>query len=115
MAVRRVLCFLLLISAAGAAFAGDALWGIVREVKSAEVVVLDWGKGTYDVRLAGIAVPKDPAIAAAARELGAKLVLGRRAYMRLEGRDPKSGEMVSRLLQGEPPFLDVGLELVRAG
>ncbi len=96
--------------------AGDSLWGTVTEVKSAEVVTLAYEKGQYQVRIVGIQAPKEGALAAAARDFVARLVLGRHARMRLEGRN-KEGEMVSRLQTDDPEIgiKDVGFELVRAG
>lgn len=95
------------------ASAGDAIYGKVTAVKSAEVVVLDYGHGQYDVRLAGIVAPKEGQLAEKARELVSKLALGQVGRGRFEYR-AKNGEMVSRLFTGDPG-VDVGLELVRAG
>jgi len=92
---------------------GDAIYGKVTAVKSAEVVVLDYGHGQYDVRLAGIVAPKEGPLAERARELVTKLVLGQVGRARFEYR-AKNGEMVSRLFTGDPG-VDVGLELMRAG
>jgi endonuclease YncB( thermonuclease family) len=96
--------------------AGDSLWGTVTEVKSAEIVTLSYEKGQYQVRIIGIEAPKEGALAAAARDFVARLVLGKHARMRLEGRN-QAGEMVSRLQTDDPEIgiKDVGYELVHAG
>jgi endonuclease YncB( thermonuclease family) len=97
-------------------FAGDSVYGKVTEVKSAEVVVLDYGKGSYNVRLVGIVAPKEGPLASAAKDFVARLVLGKNARMRFEGRN-EAGEMVSKLTTDDPEIgiKDVGLELVRNG
>jgi len=97
-------------------FPGDSLYGKVTEVKSADLVVFDYGVGRYDVRLAGIDVPKEGSIANEAKQFVTKMVLGKKARIRFEGRN-KNGEMVSRLLTDDPEIgiKDIGLELVRAG
>ncbi len=66
--------------------AGDSLYGKVTEVKSADLVTLDYGDGQYDLRLIGIDVPKDGPIATKATEFVSNLVLGKNARMRFEGR-----------------------------
>jgi endonuclease YncB( thermonuclease family) len=92
----------------------------VTAVRSADVVVLSYGDGqrdrSYVIRLIGIDVPKDGPFASQAREFVSKLVLGKNARMRLEGK-AKNGEMVARLTTDDPSvgLKDVGLELVRAG
>jgi endonuclease YncB( thermonuclease family) len=98
------------------AFPGDSLYGTVRDVKSADLVTLDYGKGSYPVRLIGIEVPREGPIAQQARDLVAKLVLGKNARIRIEGRNEK-GELVSRLFTDDPVLgiKEVNLELVRAG
>jgi endonuclease YncB( thermonuclease family) len=110
------------------AFAGDSLYGRVTAVKSAEVVVFEYGAaggpgrsaarttGRYDLRIVGIDAPESGALAREARQLVADLVLGKNARMRFEYRN-KNGEMLSRLFTDDPAagIKDVGLELVRAG
>ena len=78
------------------AFAGDSLYGKVTAVKSANVATLDYGTGKYDNRLIGIDVPKEGPLAEKAKQFAAKLVVGKNARMRFEGRTP-NGEMISRL------------------
>jgi len=98
------------------AFAGDSLYGKVTEVKSAELVVLDYGQGQYNVRIVGIQAPKEGPTAERAKEFVSKLVLRKNARMRFEGRN-KAGEMVGQLQTDDPQIgiKDVGLELVRSG
>jgi endonuclease YncB( thermonuclease family) len=88
----------------------------VTEVKSADLVTLDYGDGQYDLRLIGIDVPKDGPIATKATEFVSNLVLGKNARMRFEGRT-ESGEMMARLFTDDPDIgiKEVGVELVRAG
>ena len=59
------------------AFAGNSLYGKVTEVKSADVVVLDYGAGQYTIRIAGIEAPKQGRLAQEAKESLARLVHGR--------------------------------------
>lgn len=110
------------------AFAGDSLYGRVTAVKSAEVVVFEYGAaggqgrsaarttGRYDLRLVGIDAPESGARAREARQFVANLVLGKNARMRFEYRN-RNGEMLSRLFTDDPAvgIKDVGLELIRAG
>jgi endonuclease YncB( thermonuclease family) len=96
--------------------AGDSLYGKVVEVKSADVVTLDYGAGQYELRLVGIDVPRDGPIATKATEFVSNLVLGKNARMRFEGRT-EGGEMMVRLFTDDPEIgiKEVGVELVRAG
>ena len=95
------------------AFAGDAFGGKVTAVRSAEVVVVNYGRGEYVVRIVGIAAPPEGPIATEAKQFVTKMVLGQEVRARFEGKNP-NGEMVSRLYVGDPGK-DVGLELLRAG
>ena len=98
------------------AFAGDSLYGKVTLVKSAQVVVFDYGKGRYDIRIIGIDAPQEGPLATEAKQFLAKLVLGKKVRMRFEYRT-KNGEMLSRLFTDDPQsgIKDVGIELVKAG
>jgi endonuclease YncB( thermonuclease family) len=98
-------------------FAADSLYGRVTSVRSADVVVLNYGRGEYIVRIVGINPP--PAAQARgreARQFVANLVLGKNARMRLERRAP-NGDMIARLYTDDPVngIKDVGLELLKAG
>jgi endonuclease YncB( thermonuclease family) len=96
-------------------FAGDSVYGKLINVKRADLVILDYGAGRYDIRIAGIEVPPGP-LAVDAQHFVEKLVLNRNARMRLVGRAP-GGDMVSQLLTDDRRFgiLDVGIELLRYG
>jgi endonuclease YncB( thermonuclease family) len=114
--VQSLLFFLTFVTSILPAFAGDSLYGKVTEVRSANVVILDYGAGRYVVRIIGVDVPKDEALANQAREFVSKLVLGKNVRMRLGSRQ-ENGDMVSQLFTADPAsgIKDVGLELVRAG
>jgi endonuclease YncB( thermonuclease family) len=114
--VRRCLAVLLLLLGVSAAFAGDSFYGKVNEVKSADVVVIDNGSAKFVVRIVGIDVPREGPVAAEAKKMVSRMVLGKAARLRLEFRT-ESGEMVGQLLTAEPEsgFRDVGVELVRSG
>jgi len=98
------------------ASAGDSVYGKVTEVRSADVVVLNYGTGEYVIRIIGIDVPKEGPVASQAKEFVAKMVLGKNARMRLGSR-LENGEMVAQLFTDDPQLgiKDVGLELVRSG
>lgn len=96
--------------------AGDAVYGKVTAVKSANVVTFGHGAGQYDLRLIGIEPVKEGPLARKAVRLVSKMVLGKNARMRFEGRD-EDGLMRSRLFTADPAlgFKEVAQELVRAG
>lgn len=98
------------------AFAGDSLYGKVTEVKAADLVVLDYGAGQYDVRIVGLDAPRAEPLASQSRDFVAKLVLGKNVRMRFEQR-ADNGEMVSRLFTDDPVLgiQEVGVELLKAG
>ena len=52
-----LLGLMILASALYPVFAGDSLYGKVTEVKTADVVILDYGTGHYVVHIIGIDVP----------------------------------------------------------
>ena len=112
----RVLGLLIVLASLGTALAGDSLYGKVTEVRSGELVVLDYGTGTYTVRLIGIDAPKEGAPATEATSFVSKMVLGKNARIRFDHK-AANGEMVSRLLADDPKsgVKDVGIELIRAG
>lgn len=95
--------------------AGDSIYGKVTEVRSANLVTLDNGSIRVEIRIVGIAVPRDRANAERAMEMVRSLVLGKNARVRVESRR-RSGEMIGRLFtDDEDGIKDVGVELVRAG
>jgi endonuclease YncB( thermonuclease family) len=115
---RRSLWSLVVLGAALVpAYAGDSLYGRVTAVKEATLVTLDYGSGTYDIRIAGVDAPKaSEAKADAAYKFVSELVLGKNARMRLV-RGSEHGEMVCRLFTDDPVIgiKEVGVELLRAG
>jgi len=114
---RGVACLAAFIALLGTSWAGDSLWGKVTEVKEATLVTLDYGSGSYPIRIVGIDAPRpgEPR-AEEARQLVAGLVLGKNARMRLARRGA-NGEMVCRLFTDDPVIgiKEVGVELLRAG
>jgi len=114
---RGALC-LALLGAAAAATAGDSLWGKVTAVKEPTLVTLDYGTGSYEIRLVGVDGPKagDPHYAGALK-LVSDLVLGKNARIRLHRRGVGDNELICRLFTDDPMigFKEVGVELVRAG
>jgi endonuclease YncB( thermonuclease family) len=111
-----ILCLLSLAAGWLPAQAGDSLYGKITEVKSGNIVTLDYGAGQYELRLVGIELPNEKAANDRATGLVKNLVLGKNARMRFEGRS-EDGVMNARLFTDDPEFgiKDVGLELVRAG
>ena len=99
------------------AYAGDSLYGKVTAVKEATLVTLDYGSGTYDIRIVGVDAPGagEPR-ADEARKFVSDLLLGKNARMRLHHRG-QGGEMVCRLFTDDPVIgiEEVGVELLRAG
>jgi len=92
--------------------AGDTIYGTITAVRSAEVMVLDYGQGAYTVRIVGITAPRDTAQSRAATAFVSDLVLNKPVRLRFEGR--RNGQMIGRLFTGDPG-VDVGVELLRAG
>src|SRR5258708_15276273 len=105
-------CLILMISLTSA-FAGDVFSGKVTAVRSAEIIVVDYGKGQYIVRIAGIAAPVEGPIAAESKKIIDSMVLGKEVRARFVTRN-KNGEMGSRLFVGDHGQ-EVGLELMKAG
>ena len=110
------LALLAICAGGGPALAGDSVHGKVTAVSSAEVVTLDYGRGSYRVRIIGIDAPEEGTLAREARQFVANLVLGKNARMRLDHRT-QNGEMLSRLFTDDPTagVQDVAIALVRAG
>lgn len=106
------LAILVLAASAMPVLAGDVFYGKVTEIRNSEVIVVDYGKGQYIVRIIGIVTPKDGPVADKAKEFVSRLA-GQEVRARFEGRN-KEGEMVCRVFFGTPG-IDVGLEMVRTG
>lgn len=96
--------------------AGDSLYGKVTAVKSGNVVTFDYGAGQYDLRLVGIEPAKNGPLARKAVRLVSRMVLGKNARMRFEGRGD-DGLMRARLFIPDPVLgsKEVAQELLRAG
>jgi micrococcal nuclease len=96
--------------------AGDSIYGKITAVRSAEIIVLNYGAGEYVVRIAGIDAPEPrEARGQEARQFVSKLLLGKNGRLRFERRAP-NGEMIGRMYTDEPSGIqDVALELLRAG
>jgi endonuclease YncB( thermonuclease family) len=110
-------CVVLAMGMRGApAFAADSIYGRVTAVKSADVVVFNYGKGEYVLRVIGVDPPDDERRSADSRRFVANLVLGKNVRARIERKAP-NGEMYARLYTDDPTIgiKDVGLELIRAG
>ena len=58
-------------------YAGKSIYGKVTEVKSADVLTLDYGTGQYSIRIAGIDAPEEGLFATEAKQFVANLVLGK--------------------------------------
>lgn len=114
---RVTLSLALLAAATAPAGAGDSLWGKVMAVKTPTLVTLDYGSGSYEIRIVGIDAPRvgEP-LQEQARQFVADLVLDKNARMRLHHRG-LNGELVCRLFTDDPVIgiKEVGVELVRAG
>lgn len=114
---RGALCLALLGAVSGAARAGDSLWGKVTAVKEPTLVTLDYGTGSYEIRLVGIDAPKTgDALYGQAVAFVSGLVLNKNARMRLHRR-AENDELVCRLFTDDPEIgiKEVGVELLRAG
>lgn len=88
------------------------LYGTFVEIKGTDVVVLDYGAGTYDVRLYGIDAPESGApFALEASFLLRNLALGKEGKIRFYYRNQEDQMVAKAWVDGE----DLGLALVRAG
>ena len=105
---------LVLLASVLPAFAGDSIFGKITEVRSGEVVVLNYGSGEYIVHIIGIDAAANTATVDQARQFVAKLVLDQNVQFRFGSRS-QNGEMLGQLYTTDPPRRDVGLELVRSG
>ena len=86
--VKNLLVSVFLLSVCTTVFAGDSLYGRITEVRSGNVVVLEYGRGSYVVHLVGVEINADSPFAGEARQLLSNLVLGKNARMRLASRLP---------------------------
>lgn len=71
--------FLILWSGFFLTSAAKSLYGKVTAVRSADVVLFDYGTGQYVIRILGVEVPKEGPIAQQALEFVSKMVLGKNA------------------------------------
>lgn len=96
--------------------AGDSLYGKVTAVKRANLITLDYGAGTYDIRLAGVDLPRERVAAQKATQFVSKMLLNKHARLRFDGRTAQ-GEMVGKIFTDDKEIgiKDVGVEMVRAG
>lgn len=106
-----------LVAAVVPAFAGDSLWGKVTAVKEPTLVTLDYGSGSYEIRIVGIEAPK-PGEGQWAEALNfvSGMVLNKNARMRFDHR-AANDEMICRLFTDDKVIgiKEVGVEMVRAG
>jgi endonuclease YncB( thermonuclease family) len=113
----RLLALIVLAAGPASALAGDSLYGTVVAVKTANAIVLDYGKGQYTVRLVGVQAPATRATATQARQRLADLVLRKRVQIRIDYWD-REGAIVGRVLTiaaPNRPIKDVGRELIKGG
>jgi len=116
--MRGVLTLAVLGAALVPAQAGDSIWGKVTAVKEPTLVTLDYGYGSYEIRLVGIDAPRaGEAHAEEALQFVSDMVLNKNARMRLHHRDLSNNEMVCRLITDDAVIgmKEVGVELLRAG
>lgn len=118
---RRLRCascaLLVVLFVAAQPAAAKRLDGVFTAVKDANVVVLDYGAGSYDVRLYGTEAPADgQPFAAEARSFVSDRLLGRNGAIRFKWRNAQA-EMVSRIFytdsQGQER--DLAVDMVSAG
>ncbi len=108
--------FLTLVFTARSASA-KRLDGVFTAVRDANLVVLDYGEGSYDVRIYGIEAPADgQPFAAEARAFVREALLGKHGAMRFKYRSAK-GEMVARIFyfDADGRERDLGTDLAAAG
>ena len=98
------------------AVAGDSVYGKIVEVRSADVVVLDYGAGRYVVRIAGIVPQREGAPADRAKRFVSDSYLGKNARLRIEDIN-ESGEITGQLSTDDPDIgiKDIGIELLTEG
>lgn len=109
--------FAILIAGSAPVSAGDSIYGRISEVRSANGVVLQHGGGgRFNIRIAGIELPRQKASADRAKDFVQNFALGKNARLRLGYRE-KDGTFVGRIHIDDPDIgiKDVGIELVRSG
>lgn len=97
--------------------AAKRLGGVFVEVKDANVVVLDYGEGTYDVRIYGTEAPAEgQPFAAEAKAFVREALLGKLGAMRFKYKNAK-GQMVSRVFYTDAAGdrHDLSVDLAAAG
>lgn len=93
------------------------LGGVFTAVKDANVVILDYGEGSYDVRIYGTEAPADgQPFAAEAKAFVREALLGKNGAVRFKYRNAKD-EMVSRVFYTDAQGVarDLSVELAAAG
>ena len=111
------LALLLALAIAAAPAAAKRLDGVFTEVRDANVVVLDYGEGTYVVRLYGTEAPADgQPFAAEAKAFVREALLNKHGAMRFKYRNAKD-EMVSRIfyIASDGKEHDLGVDIAAAG
>lgn len=97
------------------AVAGDATYGTVTVVKSANVMTFAHDAGTFEVLLAGVEVPKNREALQNSRRFLDETAVGRRAQFRLDRRNAQ-GQLVGKVYLSEGGRVrDLAVEMVRAG
>ena len=97
--------------------AAKRLDGVFTAVKDANVVVLDYGEGSYDVRIYGTEAPADgQPFAAEAKAFVREALLGKNGAMRFKYRNA-NGEMVARVFytDRQGAARDLSVDLAAAG
>jgi len=97
--------------------AAKRLDGVFTAVKDANLVVLDYGEGSYDVRIYGTEAPADgQPFAAEAKAFVREALLGKDGAMRFKYRNA-NGEMVARIFYFDSTGAerDLGVDLAAAG
>lgn len=104
--------FLFILAFAAQPAAAKRFDGVVTAIKNPEVLVIDAGATTHDVRIYGIDAPEDgQPFAAEAKAFVRERLLGRNVGARFKYRNV-AGEMVSRVFLDEN---DIAVEMLRRG
>jgi endonuclease YncB( thermonuclease family) len=108
---------IVLLGLAAAPAAAKRLDGVFTAVKDANVVVLDYGEGSYDVRIYGTEAPADgQPFAAEAKAFVREALLGKPGAMRFKYKNAKD-EMVARIFyfDNDGKERDLSVDLAAAG